>query len=85
MFLCSKSAEKRFEVSKFTKDVSERAENLHISLTLCALSRGIFSFQSQKFSATFLYDFGWRSHGPSLKVFIGYDFRISRVNIELEE
>ena len=52
MFLCSKSAEKRFEVSKFTKDVPERAENLHIWLTFCALSRGIFIFQSQKFSAT---------------------------------
>ena len=39
-------------MSKFSKDVSERDENLHLSLTFYALSRDIFSFQSQKFSAT---------------------------------
>ena len=52
MFLCSTSAEKRFEMSKFSKDVSEKDENWHIWLTCCVLSRGIFGFQSQKFSAT---------------------------------
>jgi len=52
MFLGDKTAKKRFEVSKFNKDLSGRAENLHTGLTFCALSNGIFSSKSQKFSAT---------------------------------
>jgi len=46
------TCEKKVQVSKSYKGMSERAENLHIGLTFCALSNGIFSFQSQKFSAT---------------------------------
>ena len=71
MFLCGKSAEKRFEMSKFSKDVSERDEKLHIWLAFCALSSGIFSFQSQKFSAT---ELGSDLMDPLLIVSIRHDF-----------
>ena len=47
-----KSAKKKIEVSKFSKGMSGRAENLHIDLTFCALSNSKLSFQRQKFSAT---------------------------------
>jgi hypothetical protein len=53
-FLYRKGPVKKVGVSKSGKEVSGRAENSQLGVTFCALSDGIFSFQSQRFSATSL-------------------------------
>ena len=56
---------KKVGISKSGKEVSGRAENLQSGVTFCALSDGIFSFQSQKIFGNFV---GWWSHGRSFKI-----------------
>ena len=73
-FWKGETSQKILEPPNCDKGLLGRSKNLYSGVTFHALSNGIFSLQSQNFSATSLCKVGWWSRGRSLKALklLGY-------------